>query len=179
MRKDLKIYKNKEFIYFPIKKGLKDKKNSDLKIINMEFKKQEIASKTYKDIILIPEKLRHELPTSYDVIGDIILIKLSKDLLRYKREIGQALLHLDESTSVMSIMDFKNKITNDKDFSKLFNTMEKFIKNIKPSETDFRFERLKMFTEQLKKLYFFVGKYTYGDIYGLSEKVRIRSDKRI
>jgi len=54
--------------------------------------KREKIPKSYKEIISIPEKLRSELPSSYDVVGDIALIKLSDNLLAYKKEIANAFL---------------------------------------------------------------------------------------
>lgn len=90
IKKDLKIKKDNEFIYFPVEKipqGL----NSH-KVIDSEFEKIKTEPKSYKEIISIPDDLKRELPTSYDIIGDIILIKLKKDLLRYKGEIGESLL---------------------------------------------------------------------------------------
>ena len=49
-------------------------------------------SKSYKEIVNIPENLKKELPASFDVIGDILLIKLKENIINYKREIAQALL---------------------------------------------------------------------------------------
>ena len=38
---------------------------------------------SYKDTIKIPKKLKDKLPTSYDIIGDIILIKIPKEFNKY------------------------------------------------------------------------------------------------
>ena len=48
--------------------------------------------KSYKEHLSIPKKHKTELPSSYDVIGDIILIKLPESLSKYKKEIGTSLL---------------------------------------------------------------------------------------
>lgn len=90
LRNDLKIIKEGKFIYFPVKSVPKELKS--YKIIKKEFEKRTTKPMSYKEIISIPDKLKNKLPTSYDVIGDIILVKLPKDLLRHKREIGKALL---------------------------------------------------------------------------------------
>lgn len=90
LRNDLQIKKEGEFIYFPVKnipEGLKS-----YKIIKKEFEKRRTKPTSYKEIVTIPDKLKNKLPTSYDVIGDIILVKLPNDLLEYKKEIGKALL---------------------------------------------------------------------------------------
>jgi len=90
LRNDLKIKKDKNFIYFPVKNILKEL--NSYKIIKNDFEKTNIKPHSYKEIVSIPDILKNELPTSYDVIGRIILIKLPKDLLKYKKEIGKALL---------------------------------------------------------------------------------------
>ena len=95
LRDDLKISKDKEFIYFPIKKLIKD---LELYIIKKkEFEKKEEKPKSYKEIVSIPDNLKHELPTSYDVIGKIILIKLPKNLIKYGKEIGESLLKVNKN----------------------------------------------------------------------------------
>ena len=95
MKKDLKVKKDGKFIYFPIKKITKELAAYD--IIESDFEEIKQEPKSYKDILSIPKNLKHELPTSYDIIGKIIMIKLSKSLLKYKKEIGAALLKTNKS----------------------------------------------------------------------------------
>ena len=90
LREDLKIYSNNEYIYFPIKKVTNDIKSYN--ITKILFSKKIKKPRSYKEIITLPEDLRRKLPNSYDIIGDIILIKLSEELLDFKRQIGEALL---------------------------------------------------------------------------------------
>jgi tRNA (guanine37-N1)-methyltransferase len=52
----------------------------------------DIKAKSYKEIVKIPPDLKKDLPTSFDVIGDILLIKLKDNILNYKKEIAQAFL---------------------------------------------------------------------------------------
>lgn len=47
---------------------------------------------SYKDLIQKNYQIKKELPTSFDVIGDIALIKLKDDLLNYKNKIADALI---------------------------------------------------------------------------------------
>ena len=53
---------------------------------------KDTKTKSYKGIIKIPQNLKKDLPTSFDVIGDIILVKLRDNLNKYKKQIAQALL---------------------------------------------------------------------------------------
>lgn len=67
--------------------------------------------KNYKEIAKIPKSLIKELPTSYDFIGDIILIKLRDNLLPYKNEIGLALLKsIKHSKTVCLIEPVKGEL---------------------------------------------------------------------
>lgn len=46
----------------------------------------------YQDLVTIPDPLRPALPRSFDVVGDVVLIRLPSELEPFRREIGQALL---------------------------------------------------------------------------------------
>lgn len=46
----------------------------------------------YSELVELPEALRSELPRSFDVVGDIVLIRLPESLTSYGEEIGRALL---------------------------------------------------------------------------------------
>ena len=98
LRTDLKISKDNSFIYFPIKNLPKEL--DSYRVVEKEFEKKETKPRSYREIVSIPDNVKHELPTSYDVIGDIILIKLSKDLLKYQNEIGESLLDSNKNITV-------------------------------------------------------------------------------
>ncbi|MCL2296559.1 MAG: class I SAM-dependent methyltransferase family protein [Methanomassiliicoccaceae archaeon] len=51
----------------------------------------------YKEMLEIPEDLRQELPTSFDIIGDVAIIKLPDPLLQYKHKIGEAVISVNRS----------------------------------------------------------------------------------
>lgn len=97
--KDLKINKNEEFVYFPIK--YYPKKISSFEPVKMEFEKIKEKPKSYKDIALIPNKFKKKLPTSYDVVGNILIIKIPKELMYYKKLIGTALMKANKNVSTV------------------------------------------------------------------------------
>jgi len=59
---------------------------------------------SYKDIVSIPENLKEKLPTSYDVIGNIILLKLDEKLMGFKEEIGNSLLLANKNTKTVCLV---------------------------------------------------------------------------
>jgi tRNA (guanine37-N1)-methyltransferase len=109
LRTDLKIKKDQKNIYLPIKNKKKLKKelskNYQYYIIESIFENQHKKIKSYKDLIKLPEELHVLLPTSYDVIGSIIVIKLDNMLIPYKNKIGEALLQTN--SNVKSIYGIK------------------------------------------------------------------------
>lgn len=57
----------------------------------------------YREIACIPNELKEELPVSFDVIGDVAIVKLSDALLPFRHEIGEALMIANNSVrTVMS-----------------------------------------------------------------------------
>lgn len=63
----------------------------------------EVRYKDYKEVLDFPDWLSEELPTSFDIIGDVALIKLSEVLLPYKKEIGDALMLVTAGIRVVMI----------------------------------------------------------------------------
>ncbi len=58
----------------------------------MDRMKKEKKPNSYKEIVKIPENLKNYLPTSFDVIGNIALVKIPDELERYKGNIANAFL---------------------------------------------------------------------------------------
>ena len=56
------------------------------------MKKREKKPRSYKEIVEIPKDLIKDLPTSFDVIGNIALIKIPENLEEYKKNIAEAFL---------------------------------------------------------------------------------------
>jgi len=102
LRTDLKITKDDSFIYFPVKEISKEL--NSYTTIEREFEKREKKPKSYKEIVAIPDNLRHELPTSYNIIGNIILIKLVGSLLKYQKEVGESLLKTNKNIKTVCLI---------------------------------------------------------------------------
>jgi len=101
LRKDLKLSKDNSFIYFPVKET--QHISNSYKIIEKEFEINEIKPKSYKEIVSLPDNLKQDLPTSYDVIGDIILIKLPENLTKHQEEIGKSLLKTNKNIKTVCL----------------------------------------------------------------------------
>lgn len=106
LRDDLKIFNDSKNIYFPIVDKI-DKKFFKYKIKNKKFEKKTKKDIYYKEKLknLIPKKIFKNLPSSFDIIGDIILIRLNNILSKYKKEIGKALLETNKNTKVVCLIE--------------------------------------------------------------------------
>ena len=58
---------------------------------------------SYKELLNLPDNLRDKLPTSYDVIGNIIVLKLNPELISYKKEIGLSLLKVNKNIKAVCL----------------------------------------------------------------------------
>ncbi len=58
--------------------------------------------RSYKDVVQVPDGLRPQLPTSFDVIGDIAILKIPEPLVPHRAEIGRAILQWNGNLHVVA-----------------------------------------------------------------------------
>ena len=59
--------------------------------------------KSYKELLNIPDDLKNKLPTSYDIVGNILILKLDPELICFKSEIGDALLKVNKNIKTVCL----------------------------------------------------------------------------
>ena len=59
---------------------------------------------SYKDLVKIPKKLLQMLPTSFDTVGDIILIKIKDEIIDYKKQIAEALINTHKNIKTICMI---------------------------------------------------------------------------
>jgi len=104
----LKIKKDNTHIYLP----LTQKINHPLyPTIQTEFESYPDKPKDYKELLTdLPEHLQNLLPTSYDLIGELLLIKIPEELKAYNQQIGEALLATHHNiTSIYHIQEVQGE----------------------------------------------------------------------
>ena len=92
-----KIGSDGQFILIPI---LGDE-YEDYELIETELEHQEQAPTDYKEVLEIPDELRQDLPSSFDIIGDVAIIKLPDSLMEYKCQIGDAMISVNRSVRIV------------------------------------------------------------------------------
>ncbi len=85
----LKVRREGDIILFPV--SSEGASGLGYELVEEDFEERELAESDYKDFVEVPEALRGLLPTSFDVIGDMAIIKLPDDLDPYKAQVGLAL----------------------------------------------------------------------------------------
>ncbi len=67
------------------------------------FEKKEVSPTNLFDAVKddIPPKLHEFIPKSYDVIGDIVIVDINEEIIKYKDRIGSALLSLFPSINTV------------------------------------------------------------------------------
>jgi len=85
----LKIRVEEGFLLLPITEG---SSVDGMEVIEEDFKELPPQVTDYREVARIPKELRDLLPTSFDVIGDIAILKLPEQLAPHATEIGRALM---------------------------------------------------------------------------------------
>jgi tRNA (guanine37-N1)-methyltransferase len=85
----LKVRKADGHILFPVIG--EDAKAIGGELEEEEFEERELAETDYRSLVQLPEELKDLLPTSFDVIGDVGIVKLPEALLPYAKQVGDAL----------------------------------------------------------------------------------------
>jgi tRNA (guanine37-N1)-methyltransferase len=63
-----------------------------LELVDVELEEQDVAENDYRNICRVPESLRARLPSSYDIIGDVAIIKLDDELLPFAPAVGESMV---------------------------------------------------------------------------------------
>ncbi|MCL2712173.1 MAG: class I SAM-dependent methyltransferase family protein [Methanomassiliicoccaceae archaeon] len=72
-------------------------------VIDADLEPTEQRETDYRNIVNIPDDLKHLLPNSYDVIGDIAIVRFPDELILYASSIGDALLRTQSSLRAVMI----------------------------------------------------------------------------
>ncbi|HEY6237586.1 MAG TPA: methyltransferase domain-containing protein [Thermoplasmata archaeon] len=93
LRVDLEVQRTEEFVTFPLLGPPIEPLPSDGVLVEAEFAPSgRTPTRNYRDLLdWGPEAVRR-LPRSYDVVGDVVLVRIPVELLDRSEEIGRALL---------------------------------------------------------------------------------------
>ena len=87
-RKDLVVEKDEHNLYFPILKRV----DMGYAVKEIDFEEAGVAIRSYIDVVKVPDDLKSLLPTAFDIVGDIAIVKIPEELNEHVAEIGDAIL---------------------------------------------------------------------------------------
>ena len=95
----LKPFEKNGFIYFPLKDGEKVdeiRRELNVSMVAADFEERLRRPKSLEEILSnkLPKELLDLLPSSYDLIGDIILVEIPHELKPYEKLVAEALMKL-------------------------------------------------------------------------------------
>ena len=94
---DAKIRSDGDCLLIPITCGSFE----DYEVVDAELAVQEHKVSDYTEIADVPEDLRKDLPSSFDVVGDVAMIKIPDELWEYRTQIGEALIKVNKNIRVV------------------------------------------------------------------------------
>jgi len=82
--------------------AVSDDPDLGLPLRQADFPEGSSPVRSYKELIRVPEEVRAHLPASFDVIGDIAILKIPSELEDHRLEIGRAILAWNRSLRVVA-----------------------------------------------------------------------------
>jgi tRNA (guanine37-N1)-methyltransferase len=100
LRTDLEILKEEGFLVLPLA-GAPDSSLPG-ELVTREFASVRSSTPSdYRDLLAWAPDVRQQLPRSFDVVGDIVLVRLPEQFLERRYEIGEALLRFVPGTRIV------------------------------------------------------------------------------
>jgi tRNA (guanine37-N1)-methyltransferase len=99
LRRDLQIRSDAKSVFFPVTQRI----DLGYPLETADFKEAEDQVKDYRTLVDVPEDVRPMLPSSYDTLGTIAVVKMADDVLPYSAEVGRAILATQKSIKTVCV----------------------------------------------------------------------------
>jgi len=71
------------------------------KVTEEDLEVQEHKALDYTEVVEVPDELRQYLPSSFDIVGDVAMLKVPDELTEYRHQIGEALIKVNRNIRVV------------------------------------------------------------------------------
>ncbi len=88
LRRDLQIRSDAKSVYLPVTQRI----DLGYPIEKMDFKEMELQVSDYRLLVDVPEEIRPLLPSSFDTVGSIAIVKMEDEVAPYAAKIGKAIM---------------------------------------------------------------------------------------
>ena len=99
LRKDLQIRSDAKNVYFPVSQRI----DLGFPIESADFKEAEDRLTDYRHLVDVPDELRSMLPSSFDTLGTIALVKMADEVIPYAAQIGKAIIATQKAVRTVCV----------------------------------------------------------------------------
>jgi len=85
----LRIDRTDDHIIIPVTKVVEGMEG--LEVVEADLEERGLAETDYKKVVRLPENLVPLLPTSFDIVGDVGIVRLPEELVPHAIEVGRAM----------------------------------------------------------------------------------------
>jgi len=99
LRADLQIESDSKNVYLPVSQHLE----LGFPLVTRDFKEQKQIVSDYRELVELPEELRPLLPSSFDVIGHVAIVKLPDELMQHSKAIAKAIAEVNKPVKTVCL----------------------------------------------------------------------------
>jgi tRNA (guanine37-N1)-methyltransferase len=99
LRKGLKVKADSKSVYLPVTQRI----DLGYPVEKSEFEELEEQVRDYRTLTDVPDELRPLLPSSYDTVGSVAIVKMSEEVMEYAQHIGKAIMAVQKSIRTVCV----------------------------------------------------------------------------
>ena len=99
LRKDLQIRSDAKNVYLPVTQRV----DLGFPVETSDFKEAEEPVKDYRLLLDVPDEVRAQLPSSYDTLGSIAVVKMADAVVPYAKDVGRAIIATQKAIRTVCI----------------------------------------------------------------------------
>jgi len=99
LRRDLQIKSDAKNVYMPISQRI----DLGFPVETADFREVEEQVTDYRTLVDVPDELRPLLPSSFDTLGSIAIVKMAREVLPYAESIGKAIIASQKSIRTVCV----------------------------------------------------------------------------
>jgi tRNA (guanine37-N1)-methyltransferase len=99
LRRDVQIRSDAKSVYLPVTQRI----DLGYPVETADFREVEEQVSDYRVLVDLPEELRPYLPSSYDSLGSIALVKMAEEVAPYAAQIGKAIIATQKSIKTVCV----------------------------------------------------------------------------
>ncbi|MCX8173916.1 MAG: class I SAM-dependent methyltransferase family protein [Thermoplasmata archaeon] len=103
-----RIERDENFVYIPLKDAPEEltvlhQKHGEIEFVERNMTRSAERPRHYSESLSLPQEIMKQLPSSFDIVGDIAIIKLPEKLKKHAKEIGDAMLRTYSSVKTVLV----------------------------------------------------------------------------